>query len=305
MTQNRKKLRIPLAVCLRLSEKSTTPTQSLHNHQNHLMMTEELQDFDSMCHASISSIGTIESLNACSTSSCPTINSLDQDSITCDEKTATSSFPTANSLDALDDLFATSKDAAKAVTWAPKLNKRKHISRYQMSYEEAKETWIFEDEKSEMMEQHMAVVKRQEEGLPEDGEEYTYRGLDGLHDDRAEEVRKTINTCVQAVIQEQNRLRESNQYVDPLELAMVSTRCSAESTKAALCQAECDQSAARGVYRKTVYKKMYHSKFDSNSKRVVMAKKAPKQPTQCGSRPTTNHFQKYATAQTTRIVMRG
>lgn len=212
-----------------------------------LMMTEELQDFDSMRHASIfssiSTIGTLESLH---------------DSFN-------SSFPTIDSVDTLEGSITTSGCATKTVAWAPKSSQKEHISRYQMTYEEARQTWIFEDEESEMMAQHMELVKRQQEGLPEEEEIYTYRGLDGVHDGRRHEVRNIIDTCVQAVIQEQNKLRGSNRE-DPLQLAMVSARYSVESTKVAMCRAECDLNAAREVYQQTD-KEL--SKCESNSKLAV------------------------------------
>mmetsp|Transcript_14283 Transcript_14283/g.34673 ORF Transcript_14283/g.34673 Transcript_14283/m.34673 type:complete len:255 (-) Transcript_14283:1630-2394(-) len=251
------------------------------------MMTEQLYDFDSIGHASLSTIGTLESLH-------PSFNS---------------SSLTINSLDALNNnsIVSIGYDK-KTVRWAPSTSKRECISRYQMTFEEAQRTWILRDEKSSMMQRHIADVKREKEGLPEE-ESVTFRGLDALHDERAGKINRVISSCVQAVLQAQKKLKGSD-LVDPTtQLALASARFSGGSRQMALNRAERDFQEAKIVYFQTgqessIDKKESHASPNVENKRsLVNAQKTPSHSFTRG--PTTNHLEKYSSSQQTRVIMRG
>lgn len=260
-------------------------------------MTDELyENDDSMGHASLSTIGTLESLHT----------------------SFNSSFQTINSLDALNDSIASMGfGASKSVRFAPSTSKRQCISRYDMTLEEAQRTWILAEEKSNMMKQHCSDVQRAKAGV-KDEEGCGFRGLESLHDEQAEGIRSIISSCVHAVIQEQKKLWGSK-HVDPsMQIALVSARHSGRSRKAALNRAESDLKEAKQLREKTDEALFFQELFASQT---VVAEQPPPPPQPQNKRPppmlkpqkaatfarpsSSNHLGKYTSLQSTRVMMRG
>ncbi|CAJ1943415.1 unnamed protein product [Cylindrotheca closterium] len=253
------------------------------------MNTEEINDFDSMQqmgNASLSTIGSFEESlhddnnfhNSCSVDSLDVLQPSTIDTI------------------ATNDNDSIGFEQNKTVRWAPSMtSERPYISRYDMSFEEAQRTWILADEKTKLMESHVADVKREKEGLPEE-ETCAFRGLDGLHNERAAETRNNIISCVQAVLNEQSHLRESN-LVDPTQLALVSASFSGGSRQTALKRAEVDLQQAKEVYNdRTDTIIIGESNFCSSPKSVTS-------PSSNFGRPAnTKH---YTSSQQTRVMLRG
>lgn len=122
------------------------------------------------------------------------------------------------------------------------------ISRYEMTLDEALKTWIFADEKSDMMSGYSKTAERMKSGK-KPKRNSSYRGLECFHSTDADELRETIKSCVDAVLEEQgNRLKQ--EPIEWKQLAKVAKKHSKPSIKLALKRAKEDEKEAKKAYRR-------------------------------------------------------
>lgn len=122
------------------------------------------------------------------------------------------------------------------------------ISRYEMTLDEALKTWIFSDEKATMMKNYSRTAERMKSGK-KPKKNSSYRGLECFHESDADELRETIKSCVDAILDEQERqgdVKSSNWT----KTAKLSKKLSKSSVKLALKRAKEDEREAKKAYRR-------------------------------------------------------
>ncbi|KAL3936016.1 MAG: hypothetical protein SGBAC_008571 [Bacillariaceae sp.] len=122
------------------------------------------------------------------------------------------------------------------------------ISRYQMTLEEALQTWIFADEKAEMLNNYSLTAERMKSGK-KPKKNSSYRGLECFHASDADELKETIKSCVDAVLDEQENQWEKD-ALDWKKFSKASKKQSKSSIKLALKRAKEDEKEAKKAYRR-------------------------------------------------------
>lgn len=136
----------------------------------------------------------------------------------------------------------------KRVKFASHAYCRYTISRYEMTLEEALKTWIFADEKTEMMSNYSLTAERMKSGK-KPKKNSSYRGLECFHESDADELRETIKSCVDAVLDEQES-QSNKQRIDWKKVSKASKKHSKLSVKLALKRAKEDEKEAKKAYRR-------------------------------------------------------
>eukprot|EP00526_Cylindrotheca_closterium_P019735 CAMPEP_0113624898 /NCGR_PEP_ID=MMETSP0017_2-20120614/12849_1 /TAXON_ID=2856 /ORGANISM="Cylindrotheca closterium" /LENGTH=232 /DNA_ID=CAMNT_0000534971 /DNA_START=58 /DNA_END=756 /DNA_ORIENTATION=+ /assembly_acc=CAM_ASM_000147 len=122
------------------------------------------------------------------------------------------------------------------------------ISRYEITLEEALKTWIFADEKAKMMSNYSLTAERMKSGKKAK-KNSSYRGLECFHESDADELRETIKSCVDAVLDEQEKQWDKDS-TNWRKYAKVSKKTSKASVKLALKRAKEDEREAKKAYRR-------------------------------------------------------
>jgi hypothetical protein len=121
------------------------------------------------------------------------------------------------------------------------------LTRYEYTYTEARSTWLFPDEKANMMEKYVRTAQRMKSGK-KPKKNSTYRGLEAFDDRDIEEMKGIINACVHAVLDEQDTQWEEDTFRWS-RFAKISRRCSKDSKALALKRANSDEREAKEAHR--------------------------------------------------------
>ncbi|CAJ1943417.1 unnamed protein product [Cylindrotheca closterium] len=143
------------------------------------------------------------------------------------------------------------------------------ISRYQMTLDEALQTWIFSTEKSQMMRNYSLTAERMKSGK-KPKKNSSYRGLECFHESDADELRETIKSCVDAVLDEQD-IQKGKESLDWKKFAKRSKKHSKACVKLALKRAKDDEREAKKAYRRMETPASERSSRHSRSNRSYSA----------------------------------
>ncbi|CAJ1932983.1 unnamed protein product [Cylindrotheca closterium] len=139
---------------------------------------------------------------------------------------------------------------AKHVTFNDIVQARKTISRQDYSELEAHHSWLSPDEMEKMTERCFQTAARMESGK-ESKRESTYRGLECLSDKGKDKLDAVINSCTDAVLDEQDRQFYLFEKIQDSEMiALASMDCSEECSKKALRRGQSDAREAKRCYRR-------------------------------------------------------
>eukprot|EP00980_Cylindrotheca_fusiformis_P020437 scaffold7489_cov96-Cylindrotheca_fusiformis.AAC.4 len=134
-----------------------------------------------------------------------------------------------------------------AVQFAPFVKCKATLSRYDYTAEEAKRTWIFSDEKAEILDSHRNTAQRMASGK-KPRKNTTYRGLETMNRQDILEMNVVIDTCVNAVLDEQDE-QWKNDVFKWKRFAKISRKHSKESKKLAFERAKFDEREAQKAYQ--------------------------------------------------------
>jgi hypothetical protein len=128
------------------------------------------------------------------------------------------------------------------VRFSPRVSCRATLTRYEYTYKEARNTWLFPDEKANVMEKYVKTAQRMKSGK-KPTKNSTYRGLESI-----EERKGISNACVHAVLDEQGIQWEEDTFRGG-RFAKISRRCSKDSKALALKRANSDEREVKKAYR--------------------------------------------------------
>jgi hypothetical protein len=133
------------------------------------------------------------------------------------------------------------------VRFSPEVYCKATLTRYEYTYTEARNTWLFPEEKENMMETYDKTVQRMKSGKKRT-KNSTYRGLETFDERDGEEMKGIIDACVHAVMDEQDTQWEEDTFCWG-RFAKISRRCSKDSKALALKRANSDEREAKKAYR--------------------------------------------------------
>eukprot|EP00980_Cylindrotheca_fusiformis_P004098 scaffold890_cov59-Cylindrotheca_fusiformis.AAC.1 len=149
--------------------------------------------------------------------------------------------------EAYDAVSKQQQQQHSVVRFAPLVACRTTISRYEYTMEEARNTWIFANEKSNAMKRHSKDAQRMKLGKKA-RKNSTYRGLETLDSTDVQRMVELINACVHAVLDEQDRQWKKDIFLWN-NFAKISRSHSKGSKKMAAKRAKLDEREAKKAYR--------------------------------------------------------
>eukprot|EP00980_Cylindrotheca_fusiformis_P001639 scaffold370_cov85-Cylindrotheca_fusiformis.AAC.1 len=147
----------------------------------------------------------------------------------------------------VDEALYTACKEKAVVRFAPFVQCKATISRRDYTDEEAKRTWLFSNEKAEILKGHRNEAQRMASGR-KPKKNSTYRGLETINKEDIQKLNWVIDTCVNEVLDEQDEQWKEDVFKWN-RFARISRSHSRESKRLASERAKFDEREAQKAYQ--------------------------------------------------------